>query len=159
MVDWLFYTIALWAALGCRLMAGIFFIFSNTVMSALARLQPRQGIAAMQAINRTILNPLFFAVFFGTAAVCILLAASLLWRWHQPEAGYLMAGSLLYLVGNILVTIVFNVPMNESLDVLEPESVEAADTWAGYLTRWTAWNHVRTVSALLGALAFILALG
>ena len=159
MVDRLFFAITLWAALGSGLMAGIFFIFSNTVMSALARLHPPQGTAAMQAINRTILNPLFFTVFFGTAAACILLAVSLPWRWHQPDAVYLLAGSLLYLVGVMLVTIVFNVPMNESLDTVKPESVEAADMWAGYLTRWTAWNHVRTVAALLGATAFILALG
>ena len=159
MVDFVFFTFTLLAALGCGLMAGLFFAFSNAVMGALARLQPSHGMAAMRSINRTILNPLFFIVFFGTAATCILLAVSLLWRWYQPEAGFLLAGSLLYLVGNIIVTMVFNVPMNESLDALEPESADAADVWARYLTNWTAWNHVRTVAALLGATAFILALG
>ena len=139
-------------------MAGVFFIFSNTVMSALARLQPPQGIAAMQSINRTILNPLFFVAFLGTAATSILLAISLLWRWQQPGAVYILAGSLLYLVGAILVTIVFNVPMNEDLETLEPESVEAANLWTRYLTNWTAWNHVRTVASFLGAVSFILAL-
>ena len=146
------------AALGCGLMAGVFFIFSNTVMKALARLQPPQGIAAMQSINSTILNPLFFVAFLGTAATTILLAISVLWRWQQSSAAYLLAGSLLYLVGAILVTIVFNVPMNEALDKVEPASGEAADLWARYLTRWTTWNHVRTVAAFLGSLSFILAL-
>ena len=159
MVDNIFFTLTLLAALGCGLIAGVFFIFSNTVMSALTRLQPPQGIAAMQAINNVILNPLFFVAFLGTAALCILLAVSLLWRWQQPGTVYLLAGSLLYLVGAILVTIVFNVPMNESLDTVKPESVEAADLWARYLTNWTAWNHVRTVAALLAATSFILALG
>ena len=158
MIDNLFFTLILLSALGCGLMAGVFFIFSNTVMNALARLRPPDGIAAMQSINRTILNPLFFAAFFGTAATSILLAVSLLWRWQQPGAGYLLSGSLLYLIGVMLVTIVFNVPMNESLDTVEPESVEAANLWAGYLRNWTAWNHVRTAAAFLGALMFILAL-
>lgn len=158
MIDNLFFTLTLLSALGCGLMAGVFFIFSNTVMNALARLRPPEGIAAMQSINSTILNPLFFAVFFGTAATSIVLAVSLLWRWQQPGAGYLLSGSLLYLVGTMLVTIVFNVPMNESLDTVEPESVEAANLWAGYLRNWTAWNHVRTAAAFLGALMFILAL-
>ena len=108
------------AALGCGLMAGVFFIFSNTVMKALARLQPPQGIAAMQSINNTILNPLFFIVFLGTAVTCIVLAVSLLWRGQQLGAVYLLGGSLLYLAGTILVTIVFNVPMNEALDKVEP---------------------------------------
>ena len=158
MIDNLFFTLTLLSALGCGLMAGVFFIFSNTVMSALARLQPPQGIAAMQSINRTILNPLFFVAFLGTAATSILLAISLLWRWQQPGAVYLLAGSLLYLVGAILVTIVFNVPMNEALETVEPESVEAANLWTRYLTNWTAWNHVRTVASFLGAVSFILAL-
>jgi uncharacterized membrane protein len=39
------------AALGCGLNAGVFFAFSSFVMKALARLQPAQGIAAMQSIN------------------------------------------------------------------------------------------------------------
>jgi len=158
MIDNLFFTLTLLSALGCGLMAGVFFIFSNTVMSALARLQPPQGIAAMQSINRTILNPLFFVAFLGTAATSILLAISLLWRWQQPGAVYLLAGSLLYLVGAILVTIVFNVPMNEALETVEPESAEAANLWTRYLTNWTAWNHVRTVASFLGAVSFILAL-
>jgi hypothetical protein len=38
-------------ALGCGLNAGVFFAFSSFVMKALARLQPAQGIAAMQSIN------------------------------------------------------------------------------------------------------------
>jgi len=158
MIENLFFTLTLLSALGCGLMAGVFFIFSNTVMSALARLQPPQGIAAMQSINRTILNPLFFVAFLGTAATSILLAISLLWRWQQPGAVYLLAGSLLYLVGAILVTIVFNVPMNEDLETVEPESVEAANLWTRYLTNWTAWNHVRTVASFMGAVTFILAL-
>jgi len=123
MIDNLFFTLTLLSALGCGLMAGVFFIFSNTVMSALARLQPPQGIAAMQSINRTILNPLFFAAFLGTAATSILLAISLLWRWQQPGAVYILAGSLLYLVGAIVVTIVFNVPMNEALEMFEVDSI------------------------------------
>ena len=158
MIDDLFFILTLLSALGCGLMAGVFFIFSNTVMNALARLQPPRGIAAMQSINSTILNPLFFVAFLGTAATSILLAVSLLWRWQQPGAVYLLSGCLLYLVGSILVTIVFNVPMNEALETVEPESVEAANLWTRYLTNWTAWNHVRTVASFLGAVSFILAL-
>ncbi|MDH3676385.1 MAG: DUF1772 domain-containing protein, partial [Anaerolineae bacterium] len=122
------------------------------------RLQPPQGIAAMQSINVTILNPLFFVVFLGTTATCILLAVSLLWRWQQPGAVYLLAGSLLYLVGAIVVTVVLNVPMNEGLATVEPASAEAAKLWARYLTSWTNWNHVRTVAALVATVSFILAL-
>lgn len=158
MVDTIFFTLTLLAVLGCGLVAGIFFIFSNTVMRSLGRLQPSEGVAAMQAINRVILNSLFFVVFLGTAVNCILITLSLLWRGQESNAIYLIAGSLFYLIGAMLVTILFNVPMNESLDNVNPQSREAADMWAKYLTNWTAWNHVRTIATLLATTAFILAL-
>ena len=45
------------AAVGSGLMAGLLFAFSNFVMKALTRLPPEQGMAAMQLINVTIINP------------------------------------------------------------------------------------------------------
>ena len=158
MIDYLFFTSTVLSALGCGLMAGLLFIFSNSVMNALAQLQPPLGIAAMQAINRTIQNRLFFVAFFGSAATSLLLLVSLLWRWQQPDAVYLLVGSLLYLVGVLFVTIGFNLPMNELLDAVNPKSVEASEMWGNYVTNWTAWNHVRTIAALLAATSFILAL-
>src|SRR5262249_16863870 len=68
------------AALGCGLMAGVFFAFSTSVMRGLARLGPAEAIAAMQAMNRAILNPLFLACFFGSAVACILAMVSALWQ-------------------------------------------------------------------------------
>jgi uncharacterized membrane protein len=45
------------ATLGSALMAGLFFTFSNTAMTAFSKLPPPTGIAAMQSINVWILNP------------------------------------------------------------------------------------------------------
>ncbi len=159
MIETTFFNLTLLAAIGSGLMAGIFFIFSNTVMSALDQMPASQSVTAMQAINRVILNPLFFIAFMGTALVSLVLAVSLLWRWPEVNGTYLLVGSLFYLIGNILVTIIFNVPMNEALDLVKPESGEASQRWAKYLTNWTAWNHVRTVTAILATASFILALG
>ena len=158
MMDNLLFVLTLSSALGCGLIAGVFFAFSAFVMRALARLEPAQGIAAMQSINRTVINPLFLAAFLGTAVVCVLLAVSSPLRWHQPGGAYLFVGSLFYLVGTFLVTIVFNVPMNEALALIDPASADAASAWTSYLARWTAWNHVRTAAATLGAASLTLAL-
>jgi uncharacterized membrane protein len=49
--DQLLLALTLVAALGCGLMAGLFFAFSVSVMKALARLPSAEGIAAMQSIN------------------------------------------------------------------------------------------------------------
>lgn len=127
-------------------------------MPALARLKPNQGIAAMQAINITAINPLFMFALFGTAAACLFIAIASLSKWHQLNTAYLLIGSLLYLIGTIGVTIAFNVPMNETLAKVDPSSTEGADLWASYLTNWTIWNHVRTVAGLLATAAFSLAL-
>jgi uncharacterized membrane protein len=65
---------------------------------------------------------------------------------------------LLYLLGTVLVTMVFNVPRNDALAGLDPNSGEAASLWVRYVAEWTAWNHVRMVAALAATAAFILAL-
>jgi uncharacterized membrane protein len=152
------FAVMLVAALGCGLMAGFFFAFSFTVVGALARLPAAQGIAAMQHINVVVINPWFGTAFFGTALVCAVLAVSSLFRWQSPGSAYLLVGGLLYLVGTLLVTIVFNVPRNNALAALDPTSVEAASYWADYLTTWTAWNHVRTAAPLAAAASLTIAL-
>jgi uncharacterized membrane protein len=157
MDQWLF-ALKLFAALGCGLIAGVFFAFSSFVMSALARIQPAQGISAMQSINIVVINPLFMLVFLGTAVACLGLGVVSLVGWHQPGAAFLLAGSLLYLVGTFLVTMVFNVPLNDVLAKVDPGNLDSATLWSGYVSRWTAWNHVRTAAALGAAASFILAL-
>jgi uncharacterized membrane protein len=157
-IDKLFFPLTLFAALGCGLMAGVFFAFSAFVMKALAFLPPREGIAAMQSVNVTVLNPLFFSVFFGTAAVCIFAVISSLLRWHDRAAVYLLAGGVLYLAGTFLVTAMFNVPLNEALATAAPADPGSAGFWANYLVNWTTWNHVRTVAALAAAASFTIAL-
>ncbi len=139
-------------------MAGLFFTFSTFVMKALSRLPPGEGMAAMQAINSAILNPLFFTLFFGTVAVCLWAVVASLMRWHHEGSAYRLAGGALYLVGGFLVTVVFNVPMNEKLAATPSSSPEAAALWSSYLTNWTAWNHVRTVASLAAAALLTLAL-
>lgn len=150
--------LTLFAALGCGLIAGVFFAFSTFVMSALARLQPAQGIAAFQSINITVYNPWFMGVFLGTAAACIVLAVSSLLKWQKPGAAYLLIGSLLYLVGTVLVTSAFNVPLNDALAIVKPDSPDSASLWSSFLTNWTNWNHVRTAAALAAAASLTIAL-
>ncbi len=146
------------AALGCGLIAGLFFAFSVSVMKALGALPHAQGIAAMQSINIVILNLWFLTAFFGTGAACLVLVVAALLRWSDPGAGYALSGGLLYLIGALLVTMAFNVPRNNALARVEVASAEGAKLWADYLNTWTAWNHVRTIAALAAAASFTLSL-
>jgi uncharacterized membrane protein len=146
------------AALGSGLIAGIFFAFSSFVMKALFRLPPAEGIAAMQAINVVVINPFFMIVFLGTVVLSVVALVSSLMRWQRPGSGYLLAGVLLYLLATFLVTMIFNVPLNDSLARLSASDAESARQWADYVGRWTMWNHVRMAGALLASASFIVAM-
>jgi uncharacterized membrane protein len=150
--------LTLLAALGSGLIAGFFLAFSATVMWALERQPPPAGIAAMQTINVVVLNPIFLGIFFGTAILSLGLDIVALLRWPEPGSAYLLAGSLLYFIGTFLVTLIFNVPLNNALAAIKPDSAEGNAVWTHYLRVWTAWNHVRTVAPLAAAACFILAL-
>jgi uncharacterized membrane protein len=145
------------AALGCALLAGVFFAFSSFVMKALARLQPGEGVAAMQSINIVVINPTFMAAFLGTGIACVALAVWAVVGNLGSVGGFLIAGALLYLVGTIGVTMAFNVPRNGALAKLDPHDPDTALRWSSYVSSWTAGNTVRTVCALLAAAAFIVA--
>jgi uncharacterized membrane protein len=145
-------TLTLISALGCAIMAGVFFTFSTFVMRALARLPPAQGIAAMQSINITAINPLFMLTLFGTGVACMVL----IWlSLHQTDAHFLITGSLCYLLGALVVTITKNVPLNNTLANTQANSTEGASVWAHYLKYWVFWNHVRTIAALAAAVLLI----
>lgn len=149
--------LALATALGCGLIAGLFFAFSVCVMAALARLPAAQGMAAMQAINAAILNPVFLGVFFAVPAGCAVLAVAAALGHAGPGGGYLLAGAGVYLAGSFAVTLLFNVPRNNALAAAAPDGPAGERLWPAYLRVWTAWNHVRTIASL--AAAALLTLG
>ena len=151
------FALKLLALLGTGLVAGVFFAFSSFVMKAFARLKPLEGIAAMQSINITVINPLFMTALFGTAVICLFLVVFSLLKWHHPISIYLLIGSLLYIVGTVGVTILCNVPLNDALAQVAPNSTEGAELWTSYLTNWTIWNHVRTIAAFGATTAFAIA--
>ena len=142
------------AATGSGLIGGVFCAFSTFVMKALGRLPPAEGMAAMQAINVAVINPIFLGVFMGTALFAVV---PLMW-WERPGAAWVAAGSALYVVGTLLATMVFNVPLNNALAAIMPTDPGAERLWATYQKRWTMWNHVRTAASLAAMGAFIMAL-
>jgi uncharacterized membrane protein len=111
----------LWfSAIGCGLLAGLYFAFSTFIMTALDRIGQVAGIAAMNAINVTIVQSLFMPVFLGTTATSAILAVAALFRWSEPGAMVMAAGGVLYVLGMFFVTMIFNVPLNNAL--VEPRA-------------------------------------
>ena len=143
------------SVLGCGLVGGVFFAFSSFVMGALARLPTAQGIAAMQSINVVVINPVFLGVFLGMGATCSALMVTGLRSAFGPRELWIIAAGILYLAGSVLVTMLCNVPRNDTLAVLDPRAAEAASAWARYVSEWTLWNHVRA-AASIGAAACLM---
>lgn len=157
MIDNLPRVLTLVAATGSGLAGGVFLAFSTFVMSSLGRLPDRDGLAAMQQINRGAPNPLFMTVLFGTAGACAVLGVSAARRLDEPAAPLQLTGSALYLV-MIVVTVAYHVPHNNLLDAVDPASAGAEQQWRDYLPAWTAWNHVRTAACAAATVSLTAAL-
>ena len=158
MIDGWILTLTATGAVGTGLVAGVFFAFSTFVMRALDRLPPAQGVAAMNSINVTVINPLFMLALMGTAGVCAVLGVAAIVKWNEPGAGLVLAGSVSYLVLTILVTMAYHVPRNDALARRDPAAADTARYWAHHVTTWTAGNHLRVVGALAVAVLFTIAL-
>ena len=146
------------AVLGSGLIAGAFFVFSGAVMPAFRRLPANEGMAAMQSINVVIQNPAFLGVFIGTSLLSSALAVMSFLDWRPGASAYVLAGAVLYVVASFLLTIVFNLPLNNALDAADATTAGGQEVWKNYLTTWTVWNHVRTIASVLATAAFAISL-
>lgn len=136
--------------LGCGVMAGLLFAFSNFVMRALQRLPPEHGMSAMQHVNVLIVNPVFLLVFLGTGVLSVALLM-LVWA-GAPVPWPTVAGAICYLAGVIGVTAAFNIPLNNVLATFT--ATDAPGRWPQYVASWLAWNHVRTVCAVVATVLY-----
>lgn len=148
--------LAILAAVGAGTIGGVFFAFSTFVMRALADLPAPQGIAAMQRINVVVLTPVFLGPFLGTAPL-LGAAALLASRDGSPAWTWLAGACLLYAAGTVGVTIACNVPRNDRLARLAPESREALEYWPIYVREWLVWNHLRCAAAVAALAAVVVA--
>jgi uncharacterized membrane protein len=145
-------------AIACAVVGGVFFAFSSFVMRALTRMPPEQGLAAFQSINIVVINPMFMTALFGTGVACLVWSIYAVMQWHGAASACLIGASLSYLLGTIVVTMVCNVPLNDALAAMNPASGNVASFWVDYARQWTAWNHVRTISGIVAAALFLIAM-
>jgi Domain of unknown function (DUF1772) len=93
---------------------------------------------AMQEMNDSVRNAVFFPAFFLTPVV--------------------LAAAITYLVGALIVTMAIKVPTNDDLanEAIPASTAQAQRVWDDYSGPWQAWNTVRTmfsgVSLVLAAL-------
>ncbi|MEV7786755.1 anthrone oxygenase family protein [Streptomyces sp. NPDC088106] len=158
MIDGPYFVLTVLGVLGTGLAAGVFCAFSTFVMRGLAALPPAQGVAAMQAVNVAAVRPGFMLVFLGSTVLCAVLTVVTFVLWPEEGAVELLVGGALYLLGSFGLTVAANIPRNDALARLEPDSAEAVAYWPVYVREWTRWNHVRTLASAGATLAYVLAL-
>ena len=140
------------------LMAGLFFAWSCSVIPGLARLPDAGYLAAMQAMNRAILNPLFLAAFIGTL---LLLPLSTILQYGRPAPArfwLLLAAAIVYAVGVFGVTMAGNVPLNEALDTFNLGSASASDLAAQRAAFERPWNDLHLIRTWASTLSLLLAI-
>lgn len=141
------------------LMAGLFFSYSVSVSWGLGKLADREYLQAMQSINREILNPIFFACFFG-ALVTLPIATFQQYQYNQTTFLLLLLASLFYIIGVFGVTSAFNVPLNDKLDLLDltkASDISIKQMRDSFERSWNNWNTIRTFSSVISTALVIIA--
>jgi uncharacterized membrane protein len=149
------------AAIASAAAAGMMYVFSTFVMRGLDRTGPVTAITAMRGINVDAnSNGPFLLAYFSATLLAVAVGVVAVIQIRQPGSGWLLAGAVVGVLGAI-ITIVFNVPLNNHLDTVDPASLSLADAareWSAYLSTWTAWNHVRTVTAVVASALLLIGL-
>lgn len=124
---------------------GFFYAWVCSTMWGLDKADPSVAIAAMQAMNASVRNAVFAPAFFG-APVVLLVTCWIAYRTGRRAAAAAFGGACaVYLFGGLIVTVLVNLPMNQTLaDIrlpLDPEEAQAI--WLGYSVPWQNWNIAR----------------
>lgn len=132
------------------LLAGLFFGFAVSVNRGLHRLKDSEYVAAMQSINLVIQNPLFFLSFLGP--VILLPLVTFLHRdANSARFTFLLAASVLYIVGSFGLTVAGNVPLNQKLakiDMSKASDKETAEARAQFEKPWNRLHSIRTIASI-----------
>lgn len=152
--------ISILALLSTGLSAGLFYAWAVSVIPGTKRMADPGYLEAMQQINRAILNPGFFAIFFG-ALLMMLWSAYLEFKVEiGPSFYFTMAAFIVYVAGTVGVTAAGNVPLNEALDLIELNKLGAEElrmTRQAYELKWNRLHNVRTVFSVISFVLLLLA--
>jgi uncharacterized membrane protein len=137
------------------------YVFSTFVLRGLDRTGPVEAITAMRGINVAAnSNPAFLLAFFGAAILAVAAGVMAVLQLSRPGSGWILVGAVFGILGAI-ITIAFNVPLNNHLDTVDPVALSATDAareWHAYMSSWTAWNHARTATGVIAAVLMVIGL-
>ena len=115
------------AAIASAAAAGMMYVFSTFVMRGLDRTGPVDAITAMRGINAEAnANAPFLLAYLGAALLAAAVGVVAVVQIRQPGSGWLLAGAIFGVLGAV-ITMAFNVPLNNHLDTVDPAGMSLAD--------------------------------
>jgi uncharacterized membrane protein len=137
------------AILTMGLMAGVFGLYTHTIMPGLRHTDDRTFVGAFQATDRAIINPWFMATFFGALILTGLAAALHLSGDKRSVLPWIGAAFVLCLVA-VVITMAVNVPLNDALKAAgDPARIGDLAQVRRHFdeAKWSAWNLIRTLTS------------
>ena len=111
----------------CSLVAGFLFAFAVVAMPGIGSLNDREFIRAFQVMDRVIQNnqPIFMLVWIGSVVALVTSVVLGIGQLDGARRLLLVFAALFYLVGVQLPTIAVNVPLNNTLQILDVAEMNA----------------------------------
>tara|TARA_B100000003_G_scaffold172197_1_gene159934 strand:- start:383 stop:883 length:501 start_codon:yes stop_codon:yes gene_type:complete len=148
------------AILLCTLVSGLLFGFAVVVMPGVAKLSDRDFLLAFKHMDGIIQNnqPLFMLVWVGSILSVLVSAILGTMDLSGQEAVLLWIGCGWYLLGVQLPTIVFNIPLNNTIQALEIDKLnesELTNSRVNFEAKWNRWNDIRTINGIIAVSTFL----
>ncbi|BAO76544.1 DUF1772 domain-containing protein [Winogradskyella sp. PG-2] len=141
------------------LSTGFFFAWSVSVILGTKKVGHLEYLETMQNINREILNPLFFIVFFGSL---IALSTTTYLQFNNKTVFVLvLASTIIFLIGTFGVTAFGNVPLNnelEALNITKLNLIELKDFRIYYESAWNHYHGIRTISSMVSFILLLISI-
>ena len=138
------------------LSAGFFYAWSVSVIPGTRKVVDSTYLETMQKINRAILNPGFFIIFF--ISLLALVVDTILHFESKLTFQLLLTSTIIYGLGTIGVTMMGNVPLNNQLDVLNLEKLSSVQLHEFRMHYELKWNRLHTIRTMAAVLAFTLSI-
>lgn len=141
------------------LSTGFFFAWSVSVILGTKKVGDFTYLETMQNINREILNPLFFIVFF-VSLIALVLNAYLQFN-NKPVFWFVLASAIIYLIGTFGITAFGNVPLNNELEALNTNQLsvtELKNFRTYYEGSWNQYHNIRTVASMISFITLLISI-
>lgn len=140
------------------LSAGLFYAWQVSVIPGTIKISDANYLFTMKSINKEILNPAFFLIFFGSLIAMIV--ASFMTYGNGSAFWFVIAALAVYFFGTFIVTSAGNVPLNNQLEALNLTQLSAAqinEFRTMYELKWNRLHFIRTAFSVISFIIILMA--